>query len=82
MGGLFGGKSSSGTTTRKQELGPAVDMSGAKTVGDDKMAARMNAMVADTKAKKAGTTLLGRSANETSVGATDTPKPTSQVSYR
>jgi hypothetical protein len=78
MGGLFGGGSKESSNKYRMEPSPAVDMSGAKTPGDDKMAERMTNMAATAQAKKADATLLGRSA-PASAPATPT---TAQPAYR
>jgi hypothetical protein len=79
MGGLFGGGGGSSETKHKQELNPPVDTSGSSIPGDDKMALRKLETMTASKEAKASQTLLGRSANEASMG---TAKPTSQVTYR
>jgi hypothetical protein len=79
MGGLFGGGGDSSEKKHKQELNPPVDTSGSSIPGDDKMALRkLETMKASSEAK-ASQTLLGRSANEASMGSS--PKPTPKVSY-
>jgi hypothetical protein len=79
MGGLFGGGGSKGETVRHTWSDP-VDMSGAKTPGDDKMRQQMTQVAAaeDQKAAKAGQTLLGKSAGTQKMGSTDTTKSTAQ----
>jgi hypothetical protein len=80
MGGLFGGGSSGSSNKYRMEPSPAVDMSGAKSPGDDKIAARKSAMVADAATAKADKTLLGRSA-PAAAPASATPAP-AQPTYR
>ena len=70
MAGLFGGGKSSGEVKHNQELGPPVDTSGSSIPGDDKIMRQMKAQtIQDNSAKRASTTLLGRSANDAKAGS-------------
>ena len=71
MGGLFGGGSKPQTV--RHVWSEPVDMSGAKTPGDDKMRQQMaqSAAAEEKAADKAGKTLLGKTSGTEKMGSAE-----------